>query len=125
MESEISGFFQENIQTIIILNHDELFIQHSYIFVSQCICQALQTTSEVLIRESAQNPDLIRCLVALHIAYTQIQGRLSHFARLVEVYPELVEAKNTSGLANQDGEMVSPRGRGRRSGRSMVNSTIL
>ena len=106
------------------MNHDE-FIQHSYIFVLQCICEALQTTSEVLIRESAQKPDLIRCLVALHIAYTQTQARLSHFARLVEVYPELVEARNIPRLANQDGEMVSPGGGGRRSGRSMVNSTIL
>ena len=78
-----------------------------FIFSLQCVCQALQLISEVLMmHQSGQRSNLIQLLVALHMAHAQIQARLSHFSRLVEVYPDLVDPKNIRRLANQDGEMV-------------------
>ncbi|XP_072028273.1 E3 ubiquitin-protein ligase RNF213-like [Amphiura filiformis] len=72
----------------------------------ECVCQALLFTSQVMMRESGQRSTLIVSLVGLHMAHAKIQGRLLHFSRLMEVYPDLVDPNNLPRLSNQDGEMT-------------------
>ena len=50
--------------------------------------------------------DVNEALVAMHMAYSQIQIRLGHFSRLVDIYPALLLDGNLERLMKQEGEMV-------------------
>lgn len=75
----------------------------------QCVYQALNITVQLTRRqlEAAQGSSkLVQLLVAVHLSFSQIQGRLSHFARVVNMYPALLDQTNAEQLARQEGQMV-------------------
>ena len=66
-------------------------------------------SSQLLARQfSMQQDNVINSIIVLHLAYANIQGKLTRFARLVEVCPDLVDdEKNRRRLMKQsDGKVV-------------------
>ena len=82
---------------------------HKHLLLFQCVYQALNITVQLTRRqlEATQGSNrLVQLLVAVHLSFAQIQGRLSHFARLVNMYPALLGQANAAQLARQEGQMV-------------------
>ncbi len=74
----------------------------------QCVSLALDSSMQLLSRQlSIRQDGLIPCLVLLHLAYADIQGTLTRFARLVQVCPDLVNEQNCKRLMKSDGRVVS------------------
>ncbi|XP_072046322.1 E3 ubiquitin-protein ligase rnf213-alpha-like [Amphiura filiformis] len=75
----------------------------------ECVYQALEKTTQLTGRrlEALEGCNkLVQLLVSVHLSYVQIQGRLSHFARLIELYPALLDESNVAKLIKQEGQMT-------------------
>ncbi len=123
----LDGSIEEHLNELTILRRtlqlkkwNEYFYKDTYVIshvintvvisFSQCVYSALEITTQLTRRNLETLPGsnkLIQLLVSVHLSYFCIQGRLSHFARLIELYPNLLDEHNLTKLTRQEGEMVS------------------